>query len=176
MDTDAPNGQQARRGRRPADVYLPRGVNGSPMALDSAATSGMQTGLLRQSADEPSSAIVAYEERKREFRPEGQPDTIHTTETLCCQQGRTCVPMVGEAHGGGMGKQFRQVLDSIAKQTAAVTGLRSDVCSSLIAQRISITLQKENARAILRRLLERPDDNAARSTDRPAVLHADPRQ
>ena len=83
------------------------------------------------------------------------------------------MPMVVEAHGGGMGKQFRQVLDSIAKQTAAVTGLRSDFCSSLIAQRISVTLQRENARAILRRLSERPDDSAVRSMDRPAVLHAD---
>ena len=172
-DADAPNDQQARRRRRPADVYLPRGVNGSPMALDFAATSGMQTGLLRQSADEPSSAIVAYEERKREFRPEGEPDT---TEALCCQQGFSFVPMVVEAHGGGMGTQFRQVLDSIAKQTAAVTGLRSDFCSSLIAQRISVTLQRENARAILRRLSERPDDNAAWSTDGPAVLHAVPWQ
>jgi len=104
------------------------------------------------------------------------PKASQPTETLCCQQGFTFVPMVVEAHGGGMGKQFRQVLDSIAKQTAAVTGLRSDFCSSLIAQRISVILQRENARAILRRLSERPDDNAARSTDRPAVLHADPWQ
>ena len=50
-----------------------------------------------------------------------------------------------------MGKQFRQVVDSVAKQTAAVTGAPPEFCSLLIAQRISITLQRENARAILRR-------------------------
>ena len=62
------NQQQARRRRRPADVYLPRGVNGSPVALDFAATSGMQAGLLRQAADEPSAVIVAYEQKKTRFQ------------------------------------------------------------------------------------------------------------
>ena len=77
--------------------------------------------------------------------------------------------MVLEAHGGGMGKQFRKVVDSIAEQTAAVTGLRSEFCSLLLAQRISISLQRENARAVLRRLSEQHEDNSARSTERPAV-------
>ena len=81
--------------------------------------------------------------------------------------------MVLEAHGGGMGKQFRKVVDSIAEQTAAVTGLRSDLCSLLIAQRISITLQRETARAVLRRLTEQQGDDTAHSTERPSVHHAD---
>ena len=165
-DTDTLSVQQGRRRRRPADVYLPRGLSGSPVALDFAATSGMQPSLLRQSADEPSAVIVAYEDRKREFRPEGEPDT---TEALCTQQGFTFAPMVLEAHDGGMSKQFRKVVDSIAEQTAAVTGFRRDFCSLLIAQRISISLQRENARAILRRLSEPHGDNTEHSTERPAV-------
>ena len=168
-DADVTNQQQARRRRRPADVYLPRGVNGSPVALDFAATSGMQSGLLRQAADEPSTVIVAYEEKKRDFRPEGEPDT---TEALCLQQGFGFIPMVLEAHGGGMGKEFRKVVDAIAEQTAAVTGSRSEFCSLIIAQRISVALQRENARAILRRLSEQHDDDTARSTERPPVQAA----
>ena len=168
-DADVTNQQQARQRRRPADVYLPRGVNGSPVALDFAATSGMQSGLLRQAPDEPSSVIVAYEEKKRDFRPEGEPDT---TEALCLQQGFGFIPMVLEAHGGGMGKEFRKVVDAIAEQTAAVTGSRSDFCSLIIAQRISVALQRENARAILRRLSEQHDDDTARSTERPPVQAA----
>ena len=74
---------------------------------------------------------------------------------------------------GGMGKHFRKVVDSIVEQTAAVTGFRSEFCRLLIAQRISITLQRENARAVLRRLSEQHDDNTARSTERPAVHPAE---
>ena len=111
--------------------------------------------------------------KKRDFRPEGEPET---TEALCTQQGFGFIPMVLEAHGGGMGKQFRKVVDSIAEQTAAVTGLRSEFCSLLLAQRISISLQRENARAVLRRLSEQHDDNTARNTDGPAVHLAKTRQ
>ena len=47
--------------------------------------------------------------------------------------------MVLEAHGGGMGKQFRKVVDSIAEQTAVVTGLHSEFCSLLLAQAVRAT-------------------------------------
>ena len=83
------------------------------------------------------------------------------------------MPMVIEAHGGGLGSEFRQILDSIAKQTAAVSGLRTDFHSLLIAQRISVTLQKENARAILRRCTEPLEGVVQRSVERPAVSPSD---
>ena len=82
--------------------------------------------------------------------------------------------MVIEAHGGGLGTEFRQILDSIAKQAAAVSGLRIDCHSLLIAQRISVTLQKENARAILRRRVEPLDGVAQGLVERPAVSPSDP--
>ena len=129
----------------------------------------MQSGLLRQAADEPSMVIIAYEEKTRDFRLEGEPDT---TEALCIQQGFGFMPMVLEAHGGGMGKQFRKVVDAIAEQTASVTGSRSELCSLIIAQRISVALQRENARAILRRRSEEHRDNFTRSTERPPVQAA----
>ena len=150
-DPEASNGWSDRRRRRPADIYLPRGITGSPMALDFAATSGMQGSLLRQSADDSTSVIVAYEQRKRDFIPEGETET---TETLCNRQGFHFTPMVLDAHSGGMGKDFRSVVDAIGRQAAAVSGLRPDFHSLLIAQRISISLQRENARAILRRRVD----------------------
>ena len=136
------NVAHARGRRRPADVYLPRGISGSPMALDFAATSGMQTSILRQSANDPTSVVVGYEQFKRDFMPEGETES---TEALCNRQGFYFTPMVIDAHGGGMGKDFRTVIDAIGKQAATVSGLRSDLQSLIIAQRISVTLQRENA-------------------------------
>ena len=145
------NVAHARGRRRPADVYLPRGISGSPMALDFAATSGMQTSFLRQSANDPTSVVVGYEQFKRDIMPDGETET---TEALCNRPGFCFTPMVIDAHGGGMGKDFRTVIDAIGKQAATVSGLRSDLQSLIIAQRISATLQRENARTILRRRVE----------------------
>ena len=169
-DVEASNGLSDRRRRRPADIYLPRGITGSPMALDFAATSGMQSRLLRQSADDSSSAIVAYEQRKRDFIPEGETES---TETLCNRQGFCFNPMVLDAHGGGMGKDFRSVVDAIGKQAAAVSGLRSDFHSLLIAQRISMTLHRENARAILRRRVDGIGHQQPQASERPTVVPMD---
>eukprot|EP00973_Karenia_brevis_P005963 811082-Karenia_brevis.AAC.1 len=41
------------RGRRPADIYLPRGIKGVPMALDFACTSGMRAHRLRDAGINP---------------------------------------------------------------------------------------------------------------------------
>ena len=72
-----------------------------------------------------------------------------------------------------MGKEFRQIIDAIAQQAAAVSGSRPDVLSLLIAQRISISLQRETARAILRRRVEHDFSSVAEAPDRPAILQTD---
>ena len=61
------------------------------------------------------------------------------------------VPMVLEAHSGGRGKAARQTLNAIAKSTSAPSRGSADLASLRIAQRLSTTLHRENARAILRR-------------------------
>ena len=80
--------------------------------------------------------------------------------------------MVIDAHGGGMGKDFRSVVDSIGKQAAAVSGFRHDFHSLLIAQRISVTLQRENARAILRRRVDGVEQQP-QASQRLAVISTD---
>ena len=62
--------------------------------------------------------------------------------------------MVLEAHAGGWGKEARQVLDGLAKAIAATQPNSAESASLRIAQRLSITLQRENARAVLKRLAE----------------------
>ena len=51
--------------RRPADIWLPRGVQGDAEALDFACSSGLQAGLVRQVAAEPSEVFARYEGLKR---------------------------------------------------------------------------------------------------------------
>ena len=62
--------------------------------------------------------------------------------------------MVIEAHGGGWGKTARQTLDDIAKHVSSSWNDAPDRVSLTLAQRLSMSLHRENARAILRRIRE----------------------
>ena len=130
-------------------MYLPRGVNGSPLALDFACTSGLRADSMFQSIQDPTSVLSAYTLFKQQYRPNRDDEP---TEAQCTRQGFGFVPMVIEAHSGGWCKEARQVLDAIAKHTAAAWNLPHEEASLKIAQRLSMTLQRENARAILKRL------------------------
>ena len=61
--------------------------------------------------------------------------------------------MVMEAHGGGWGAGARAVVGSLAKCVAAARNIEPAAASLDIAQRISVALHRENARAILKRRL-----------------------
>mgnify|MGYP001271299192 CR=1 FL=1 len=60
--------------------------------------------------------------------------------------------MVVDAHGGGWGPAAKEAFKTIAREHANQTGTSVSMATSELAQRISITLERENARAILRRL------------------------
>ena len=60
--------------------------------------------------------------------------------------------MVLEAHAGGWGLEARQVLAVMAKRISTSSGEAVDAVADKCAQRLSVVLQKENARAVLRRL------------------------
>ena len=134
--------------RRPADVFLPRGACGAPTALDFACTSGLRADRVRLAAEQPEQVASRYEDFKRNFKPPGEQAG---TEALCAQNGLRFVPMVLEAHGGGWSAVARQTLDVIARSVAAAWNEKPEVASLRIAQRLSTTLHRENARAILKR-------------------------
>ena len=98
--------------------------------MDFAVTSGMSSADLHRSAIDHTAAIVDYEAYKRNYL---------STTTLCEQQGLQFLPIVAEGHGGSWGYANHNGIDT------------STACSEF-AQRMSITLERENARAILRRL------------------------
>ena len=59
--------------------------------------------------------------------------------------------MVLEAHGGGWSPTFRRTVDWIATTAAASHHEKHAAVSLRLAQRISCTLHKESARAMVRR-------------------------
>jgi hypothetical protein len=130
------------QGRRPADVWLPCGPSGSGEALDFAVSSGMQASLLREAIHTPEMLFERYEQMKC--------DHLQTARS-CAEAGFKFVPMVVEAHGGAWSPTARRTMDWVAKRLSASSGeSRGEVCLRL-AQRMSCILQRENARAILRR-------------------------
>jgi len=90
-DAERLRGEPCQSDRRPADVWL-LGWQGSPTALDFAATSGLQAAILYSSALDVSVALSGYESKKK----------IHlNTEEICRDSGLAFVPMVVESHGEG---------------------------------------------------------------------------
>ena len=74
------------------------------------------------------------------------------TQAACTADGFNFTPMVVEAVGGGWGKLARCVWSEHAKSSALALGeLESNsTCAIMLRQRLSMTLHRENARAILR--------------------------
>ena len=129
-------------GRRPADVWIPRGASGKGEALDFAVSSGLQSELFLPGSDAPGLVFQRYEHLKRTYKD---------TTSLCTAQGFGFVPMVVEAHAGGWSPLARAKFDWLARVQAASHHEDPSVVSLRIAQRISCSLQRENARAILQR-------------------------
>ena len=119
--------------------HLARGTN---EALDFAATSGMRADQLQHVVQDTNFTFQHYEGVKRQYLDRGK---------LCTDAGFQCTPLILEAHSGGWSATGRRVLDFIAKAAAAAENESESVTSLRIAQRISVALHKENARAVLKR-------------------------
>ena len=140
---DHPCCSRTASARRPADVYVPAwGLHGAA-CFDLAVSSGLRSSVLAASASDGSSAAAAYESRKRSHL---------ATEAQCRAQGLQFLPLVAEACGGGWGAQATQVWKSLAALGAARLGLTPAQAHDELLQQLGVTLQRENARAVLRRL------------------------
>ena len=128
--------------RRPADVYVPRWRRGMSACLDFAVTSGLRPDLVRESAREPTSATLRYEGFKC--------DHLETAR-LCRAEGMQFIPMVVEACGGGWGAEAAKTWTELAKQSALASGELRSSCAARILGSLSVTLHRENARAVIRR-------------------------
>ena len=131
--------------RRPADIWVPRGVSGFAEAWDFSVSSLLRSSHLSSASSSVADVFHEVETRKRAFQD---------TASLVAERGATFCPLVLEACGSGWSQVFQSVVAWIASESrmarGPTTGSPMDI-SLRIAQRISCTLHKENPRAILRR-------------------------
>ena len=130
--------------RRPADVFLPLSPQGMPEALDFACSSGLRAEVAQRAVDNPQVVFDEYEEFKRSYQ---------NTDQACSAQGLRFTPMIIEAHSGAWSPSARKIFDFISKSAASAANAES----LRFAQRTSIALHRENARAISRRLMAPAD-------------------
>ena len=121
-----------------------QGLGGKGVAWDFAVTSGMRQDQLLRGTDRVSDILEDYERRKESY---------HDTKQRCEDRGFRFQPLVFEAHGGGWSKACQEVVKLISRRTHDAWGSLSLDCVTLnFAQRLSVCLQSENARAVLRRM------------------------
>ena len=126
----AEDGGRGAGHRRPADVWVAQwGLHGAA-AFDLAVTSGLRAGAV-------------YEARKR---------THLQTEQHCKAEGLQFVPLVAEASSGGWGPTAASTWRQLAGLIAARSGDSPGVETDRLLQSLSVVLQRENARAVLKRL------------------------
>ena len=148
-EAGCPSGVQ---GRRPADVWVPHWGLLGPAAFDLAVTSGLRSGSCASSAADGSRACLAYETKKRDHQ--------HTA-AQCAEQGIQFVPLVAEACGGGWGPTAVATWRSLGALCAAHTGEAKGIAVDKLLQALSVALQRENARAVLRRVPARESGEAS---------------
>ena len=138
LDADYSSGPPSSpaAGRRPADIWVPRGVCGSAEAWDFSISSLLRPSHLSSASPSVTDVFHEVETRKRAFQ-----DTAFAR-------------LSWRLAGGGWSQALRSVVAWIASESrmarGPVSGSPTDI-SLRIAQRISCTFHRENARAILRR-------------------------
>ena len=115
--------------RRPADVYIPRWRQGLPLAMDFAVTSGIRQSTAQASIQDPSSAVTAYEDFKRNHLD---------TARLCNEEGLSFVPVVVEANGGLWGPSARKIFSELAKTKSVHSGEQSDKILGQLYQNLDV--------------------------------------
>ncbi|CAK9038385.1 132 kDa protein [Durusdinium trenchii] len=130
-------------GRRPADVWVGSWGAHGPAAFDLAVTSGLRQGAVAASAATGARAAEDYEARKRAH--------LQTAAT-CAGEGLQFVPLVAEAASGGWAPVAMQTWRQLPQCVAARSGEDAGVELAKLLQTLAGSLQRENARAVLRRV------------------------
>jgi hypothetical protein len=143
--------------RRPADIYLPSWVNGSPIALDFAVTAPQRQETLADAARNPLAAAVAYSNHKRAYLD---------TEAACQASGVGFQPMVVETTGA-WSPEASKVLWLLAKAEATRSGRETETVLNELLQGAAVCVRRANARAELKRA---DDDETAAWTSAESTM------
>ena len=118
------------------------GVHG-PAAFDLAVTAGLRHGSLQSLVFKGADHVVLdYEAHKRSHLQ---------TQDQCTAQGLQFIPLVVECRGG-WGPAAAKAWQALAAAIAAQTGEPVSVEANRLYETLAVTLQRENARAVLRRV------------------------
>ncbi len=131
--------------RRPADVLLPSFARRMPHALDFAVSSPHRRDLVGLASRESLTAAVDYEATKRIFRE---------TALRCTRDGIVFVPMVFEP-SGACGPAATRIFRQLLARSALRRGPDRSSQALAVRQRVSLTVRRQAAQAVLRRLPHR---------------------
>ena len=92
------------------------------------------------------------------------------TQEQCNERNLEFLPFIIEADGGGLGSVARKVCATVAQAWAARDGEEVSCRAASLLRRITTTVHRENARALLRRL---PLQTAVPVSSSPAAWGAD---
>ena len=122
--------------------------------MDFACTSSLRADIMERVTHSPAIVFEHYESFKMTYKD---------TANKCEEQGFKFTPMILDAHSGGWSHTARKVLSRVAQGVASCWGESRDAASLKIAQRISISLHRENVRAVLKRLVVQAPEAPASS-------------
>ena len=111
--------------------------------MDFAVTSGIRQNTAHASIQDASHAVTAYEDFKRNHLD---------TARLCTEGSFSFVPMVVEANGGVWGPSALKIFSELAKTQSVYSGEHRDKILGQLYQNLDVVLQRENSRAILKRM------------------------
>ena len=98
--------------------------------------------MVRPSTEDPAAALTAYEDHKRNH--------LHTAR-LCAEANIGFSPAVQEADGGSWSTSAQKVFSELAKNKAQLTGEPKDSLLRQLHENLSVSLHRDNARAIAKR-------------------------
>ena len=125
---------------RPGDIYFPNWSNGKSLAVDVTVSHPSQGNpSMLASAEDNASLRSAEKAAKAKVTKHGP---------RCAAQNVTFLPLAVCAFGGWLtaGEEF---VNTLAGRIAEVTGVRKSVATAQLWQRLSLTLWRSNAQAVL---------------------------
>ena len=98
---------------------------------------------MEQTAADGLSSLTSYESIK---------DSFNDTAAHCTSEGISFIPMVAEAHSGAWGPRATKVWLKLGKALSILSGESAAMEALRVHQNLGLSLHRETARAILRRL------------------------
>ena len=124
---------------RPADVLIPGWSLGQPAAVDVTVAHPLNHEFLNGASATTVHVLAAAEERKRRANSE-----------KCRELGWVCLPFAMTAYGG-LGDEATRLISRLTCRLSVQTGARRSDCTAALLGRLSMTLVRANAQAILKR-------------------------